>query len=240
MIVGCGVDYMILLRGTNMFEDEWGKDGWYRRHLLRDRSVWEKLDSITEEHVENVVIGFLRQYWVQYTYDVDRDELKEVLQGLSKRSNILRGKKLLDLNFDERVVVGKGLTSTISQIIREMYSELREVYGIGVTSASKILHGINPGFFMMWDRFIRPGYWYPKYNANDTDYLNFMKDCQKILRRVVEGYSQRHNCDIEVAVRGICEQAYPKLEVKKPLAKLLDEYNWMKYRNKKDLPDPWR
>ena len=234
------MDYISLLNGVDMFKEEWGKDRWYTKHLLRDRNVWEKLDSITVEQVENVVIEFLRQYWVQYTYDIDRDELKKVLQGLNGRSNILRGKKLLDLDFNEKVGVEREMTTWVSEIIREMYSELKDVYGIGVTSASKILHGINPELFMMWDRFIRPGYWYPKYNANDMNYLNFMKDCQKILGRVVDGYSQRHNCDIEVAVKKICEQAYPELEVKKPLAKLLDEYNWMKYRNKKDLADPWK
>lgn len=111
------------------------------------------------------------------------------------------------------------------------------MYGIGSTSASKILHGINTQVFMMWDQYIRPGYGY--YNENATDYLKFMVDCQEILRAVVGHYQEKHGCDVTVAEKEICGRAYPDLKVKKSLAKLLDEYNWMKFCNKRDLPDPW-
>jgi len=231
------LNYATLLKGVKMFGEDWGKDIWYTTHVLRDRDTWENLDSITKEQINDVVIEFLRQYWVQYTYDIDREELKETLRGLNESSNIIRGKRLLVSNLNEKVDVRGGKFSWISMIIKEMYNDLRDVHGIGPTSASKILHGINPQFFMMWDRFIRPAYAY--YKGDAGDYLKFMADCQKILKKVVESYQRERNCDVTVAEKELCEQAYTELGIRKPLAKLLDEYNWMKYRNKKDLPDPW-
>ena len=231
------MDYTVLFKGVRMFEDFWGKDLWYVNHVLRGRDGWGNLGFITRDQIERIVIEFLRQYKVQYTYRIDREGLRKALTNLNKHSKILAGRSLLDLNFNEEVSVENGMTTWIREIVKEMYDELCGVHGIGPTSASKILHGINTQVFMMWDQFIRPGYEY--YKENTEDYLKFMADCQKILKRIVEDYQEKHGCDVNIAEKEICERAYPDLEVKKPLAKLLDEYNWMKFCNKRDLPDPW-
>lgn len=232
-----GMEYIVLLKGVRMFEDFWGKDSWYVNHILRCRDGWGNLSSITRDQIERIVIEFLRQYKVQYTFRISREDLRKALANLDEYSKILTGRSLLNLNLNERVKVGEAWTKMISTIIREMYDELCGVHGIGSTSASKILHGINAQVFMMWDQFIRPGYGYHEDNAED--YLKFMAVCQTILKRIIENCQKKRGYDTTTAKKEICEQAYPDLEVKKPLAKLLDEYNWMKFCNKRDLPDPW-
>lgn len=234
------MDYIILLKGVKEFEKEHfplcPKDRCYVELVLERRNVWENLDLITREHVENVVIEFLRRYMVPYTWKIDREELAEALRSLNGYSELLIRKRLLDLNLNEWAnTEGRK----ISSIIKEMYQTVKNVYAIGPTSASKILHGINPQLFMMWDdeETIRSGYGY--YKGNSTDYLDFLTDCQKILRKVVESYQKKLNYDIDVAVKELGKLAYPKLKVKKPLAKLLDEYNFMKFTKNKDLPNPW-
>lgn len=220
-----------------MFADFWGRDSWYVNHVLKGRDDWGNLGLITRDQIENVVIGFLRYYKVQYSYRIDRDELRKALANSNEYSKILAGRSLLDLNFYEDVSLEDGSTTWIREIIKEMYEELSGVHGIGSTSASKILHGINTRVFMMRDQFIRPGY--GCYTEDTKDYLKFMAQCQTILKKIVEDYRERYNCDVSTAENEICGRAYPELEVKKPLAKLLDEYNWMKFCNKRDLPDPW-
>jgi endonuclease III-like uncharacterized protein len=163
--------------------------------------------------------------------------LRKALVKLNEQSKILAGRRLLDMNFTEDVDLGNGMTTWINEIIKEMYEELCDVHGIGSTSASKILHGINTRVFMMWDQYIRPGF--GLYSEGAGDYLKFMAKCQSKLKKIVEDYQEKHPCDTNTAEQEICRQAYPNLKTKKPLAKLLDEYNWMKFCNKSDLPDLW-
>lgn len=231
------MDYIVLLKGVRMFEDFWGKDSWYVNHILRCRDGWGNLSCIAGDQIERIIIEFLRYYKVQYTYRIDREDLGKALANLDEHSKILSGRSLLNLNFKEKVKVENGRTTWISQIVKEMYNELCGVHGIGSTSASKILHGINTRVFMMWDQYIRRGYTY--YEENAEHYLKFMADCQTILKRLVDSYRKKSGCDVTAAEEEICGQAYPDLAVKKPLAKLLDEYNWMKFCNNADLPDPW-
>lgn len=220
-----------------MFRDFWGTDGWYVNHVLGCRDCWGNLSSITADQIERIVIEFLRYYKVQYTHRIDRKGLRETLMDLVEHSEILTGRSLLDLNLDEEVQVKGGMTTWMHGIIKETYEDLCSVHGIGSTSASKILHGINPKVFMMWDQYIRPGYGYYKEDADD--YLKFFLDCQKIASGIIKEYTKKHNCDASTAEKAICEKAYPDFKVKKPIAKLLDEYNWMKFCNERDLPDPW-
>lgn len=172
------MNYVTFLKGVKMFGEDWGKDGWYTTHVLRDRDTWENLHSITKEQINDVVVEFLRQYWVQYTYDIDREGLKETLRGLNESSNIIRGKRLLVSNLNEKVDVRGGRFSWISMIIKEMYNDLRDVHGIGPTSASKILHGINPQFFMMWDRFYKA---HLRFTAKSLRQMRFFENIGRCL-----------------------------------------------------------
>jgi hypothetical protein len=237
---GVSMDYIILLKGVNEFKKEpfplCPEDRCYTELVQRQRDVWEGLDTITSESVENVVIEFLCRYMVQYTYRINREELAKALRYLNKHRALLAPKRLLDLNFNESMTFDRGQTSAYNVIV-EMYEAITDVYGVGPTSASKILHGINPQLFMMWDDNIRPGFGY--FNGDSKDYLNFMADCQKILKKIVKSYQLKFKCDIPVAIKEICEKAYPELEVKKSLAKLLDEYNFMNFTKNKKLPNPW-
>ncbi|MFX0117575.1 MAG: hypothetical protein ACFFB3_23725 [Candidatus Hodarchaeota archaeon] len=132
------MDYITLLRGCRYFKNDW-TDQWYTMHVIKDRDIWENLEFIMMEQIENIVIQFLREYQVQYTVFIKRDKLGSVLQNLSDYSKILRGKKLLDLNFHETVSLEEGATTWVSEIIKKMYNDLRSVYGIGATSASKMI-----------------------------------------------------------------------------------------------------
>ena len=113
----------------------------------------------------------------------------------------------------------------ISDVIKEIYKRLSEVKGIGSTSASKIMHGVIPELFMMWDENIRSGYGYA---SNEVGYLRFMREMQRILRGVIETYGG--------SPEELCHEACP--DAKKTLTKLLDEFNYMKFTRKENLPDP--
>ncbi|MEM4466330.1 MAG: hypothetical protein QXE61_04415 [Nitrososphaerota archaeon] len=114
----------------------------------------------------------------------------------------------------------------ISDIIKKIYMRIKEVKGIGPTSASKIMHGIIPELFMMWDENIRREYGYA---SSEIGYLRFMREMRQILRIVMETYGRSPD--------ELCREAYKDLN--KLLTKLLDEFNYMKFtRKEEDLPNP--
>jgi len=219
------LDYRVLLEGVELFKRDQRKfDQAYEKYVLDRRQVWENLSQINEDQIRDTIIGFLKTWNIRNVNRIIPNLLGEALKELNKYFNVLRGKSLLSLNFDEKVNV-EGQEMKISDVIKEIYKRLSNVNGIGSTSASKIMHGVIPELFMMWDESIRKGYGYAD---NETGYLRFMCEMQRILRRVIETYGR--------SPEELCREAYP--DTKKPLTKLLDEFNYMKFTKKKDLPNP--
>jgi len=91
------------------------------------------------------------------------------------------------------------------------------------TDASKILHTIIPNFFVMWDKRIRDetvqggvrGAVYAFY---------FLPKMQGELKEAIETCMEDRRLTREDAIKYICEKCDGKT-----LAKLVDEFNYMKY-----------
>lgn len=226
------MNFIVLLNGVKAFK--YANERYYIELVLLKHEMWENLDSITAETVKNVVIEFLNKWGRCRRHKRICNSLRETLQGLSKYSSVLLNKSLLNLNFNEKVGVN-GESKKVSELIEETFDKLKSIDYMGATATSKTLHGINPQLFMIWDENIRLGY---GYKENSVGYLNFMIECQYILGQIVNGYCRERDRDMDAAIKEISEQAYPKLEVKKPLTKLLDEYNYMRFTQGRPLPNP--
>lgn len=224
------MDYKTFLDGVWKYNDldEFQRD--YVRLILEPRKVWENLKIITRKNVENIVIEFLRRWKIRNTQRIDPEELKRTLRTLDEYSKLLRQKRLLDLNFVEEV---SEFGDNISILIKKMYDQIDNVHGVGATSTSKILHGINPSLFMIWDKKERLGYGCAE---NSVGYIRFLFESQIILRTVVESYQEKYGCSLEIAEERTLKQA--NTERKMSLAKLLDQYNFMKFTKGRDLLDP--
>ncbi|MEM0211814.1 MAG: hypothetical protein QXK88_07255 [Desulfurococcaceae archaeon] len=196
----------------------------YEKYVLDRRQVWENLSQIDEDQTKDTIIGFLKAWNIRNVNRIAPNSLGGALKELNKYFDALRDKSLLSLNFDEKVNVD-GQEMKISDVIKEIYKRLSEVKGVGSTSASKIMHGVIPELFMMWDENIRSGYGYA---GNEIGYLRFMREMQRILRRVIETYGG--------SPEELCHEAYS--DAKKTLTKLLDEFNYMKFTRKENLPNP--
>ena len=220
-----GLDYRTLLEGVGLFKRLQVKfDHAYEKYVLDRREVWENLSQIDEDQIKDTIIGFLKAWNIRNVNRIAPNSLGRALKELNKYFDVLRGKSLLSLNFDEKVNVD-GKEMRVSDLIKGIYKRLSEVKGIGSTSASKIMHGAIPELFMMWDENIRSGYGYA---SNEVGYIRFMREMQLILRGVIETYGGSQE--------ELCHEAYP--DAKKTLTKLLDEFNYMKFTRKENLPDP--
>lgn len=198
--------------------------------ILKPRKVWENLKAISRKNVEHVVIEFLHRWKIRNTRRIDQEELRQTLRDLNECSKLFRQESLSDLDFLDEI---KGAGYSFSSLIEKMYSQIRDVHGVGPTSASKILHGINPSVFMIWDEKERSGYGCAE---NSIGYLRFLFESQIILRSVVRSYQEKHKCNSEVAESRIIQQANTKRKMS--LTKLLDQYNFMKFTRESELPDP--
>jgi hypothetical protein len=225
------LDYRSLLEGTKLFRNLPKYDDDYKKYILDRRQIWENLDRITESDVKRTMIEFLKAWRIRNVNRINIHGLKEALQGLSGYFKVLRieRKNLLELNFDEEIAIN-GQKKKISNAIKDVYRRLvckenEKIKGIGPTSASKIMHCVVPEVFMMWDNKIREGYGYA---GNEVGYLKFMLDSQRILRMIMRTYPK--------SPEDLCREAYPNIN--KTLTKLLDEFNYMKFTQGKDLPNP--
>jgi hypothetical protein len=94
------------------------------------------------------------------------------------------------------------------------------------TDASKILHTIIPNFFVMWDDKIKEGI-VKGGNLGSVYAITFLPRMQSELRQAIEICITEKKLDRESAIhyiRGACDG--------KTLAKLADEYNYMKFTKK--------
>lgn len=94
------------------------------------------------------------------------------------------------------------------------------------TDASKILHTILPNFFVMWDDKIKEGVIQGRDNGAAYAFY-FLPKMQLELREAIETCMEERKLDRIDAIKYICEKCDGKT-----LAKLVDEYDYMKYTKK--------
>ena len=93
------------------------------------------------------------------------------------------------------------------------------------TGASKMLHTIVPELFVMWDRKIRKGILGNENRKYGTDYIDdFLPQMQQEAIEVKNSCAEKLKLEQDQAIEYVSKHAGGKT-----LAKLIDEYNYMKY-----------
>lgn len=118
--------------------------------------------------------------------------------------------------------------------INEIFDRVADCPGTGryeSTDASKILHTILPSFFVMWDDKIKEGM--VRGGHFGAVYANvFLPILQEELEEAIKTCMDEAHLDRKEAIDYVCKQCEGKT-----LAKLADEYNYMKYT--KRHPSLW-
>jgi hypothetical protein len=122
--------------------------------------------------------------------------------------------------------------------IQDIFQKFQESTDSPV-AASKVLHVLVPPFFVMWDTTIRAGYGcgiiYNKAIARNETYYIFLERIQRELREAIQSYADSHS------IKNFVEASDALIRVlnadgRKTLAKIIDEYNFMKFtRGSKEL-----
>jgi hypothetical protein len=113
---------------------------------------------------------------------------------------------------------------------------------VGPTAASKILHVLQPAFFVMWDKRILESY-----ASSNPEIVDSGRGCSIFLRAMKQFASElRSEFRSE-----ILRESKPQMDIidylhekfpfdpAKTLAKYLDEYNWVAKTRNVNLPPAW-
>lgn len=214
--------YEKLLRIANEFEDEIElTECIYFGAIERLGDVRKNLNKVDDvQHVRRVIKPFLIQWGMMGRTvgrkGLDWKKLGETLRSLENDFDVLRNRRFLTIDFNER---------NVSIAIKNIFSRIRSIpYIGGHTSTPKIMHLLNPEIFVMWDEDIRKSY--QERNSRITDsprgYLEFLKQTQEELMRSIRGRQERTGRgldEVETEIRSKYKN--------KTLARIIDEYNWM-------------
>jgi len=173
--------------------------------ILAIKDPWESLDSI---------IDFVRRWDFRVPIRNNENKIKEFLLGVKTEFVALEKFNIEDLDFNSQNI----------NYIKYIFNKLQEIglqgpkrkVRLGSTGASKLMHGINPNLFVMWDKGICDYYGcYP----NATGYIHFMELMQQEIREILK------------------ERGKEKIikETGVSLPKLLDAYNWSHYSTSRSM-----
>jgi len=153
-------------------------------------------------------------------FEGDPWKFKGIYGQISPRIEELRDTRIEDANFAKEELKGK-----IQDVFNKVANCTRKGDRYESTAASKIIHTILPDLFVMWDRKIRRGTLGDEERKSGVEYArNFLPFAQKELEKAITTCMTERKMKRDEAIKFIREQCAGKT-----LAKLADEYNYMKY-----------
>ena len=215
------VTYRDLFDANRLFEGRAG--GVDSRWVLACTCVdWGGLSVLPRDVVMRDVVGFLNRSGCRLKRSL---ELVDGIQGAHRevidRLRALDGLTLWDYDPGELILV-RGQKLEARKVVLEVFQRFRDVgLHFRETAASKLLHMLNPFLFIMWDKAIAKAY---GVSRTPWGYVHeFMPFTREKANQVIDSYMEEYGTTREEAVCKL--NAY---RPHKTLAKLLDEYDWIK------------
>lgn len=179
-------------------------------------------DMVEATSIRNHLIRFLNQWRCQLA---DNDDM-----AVRIREGIVRIAQLVNL-FDTMTLLDVDM-HTHNSLIRQIFTELDDVHGLGSTSTAKILHILNPAVFMPWDQPIRKEF---AEHTGSWWYDDFLVWTQRIAHNVRNDF-RRSFPDDEPQDYLSGKLGY---DPPKTLAKFIDEFLWLRVTKQVHIPPPW-
>ena len=222
------ITYKELFEAAEIFEEdpEVRSDDWI---LARKFVDWKNLHNLSTEDVKLRIIGFLNSWHCHLPVS---DKLAERIKEVYKKSilflNALDSETLEDINLEEKKNID-GNEYTNQEIMYKVFTTFCATgHNFRGVAASKVLSLINPNLFVIWDTSIADAYGLRGASTpyvRDEQYVSkFIPKMKEIANCVISSYIRDKKCSRKEGIEAI--NGFREL---RPLAKLLDEYNWMKY-----------
>ena len=196
---------------------------------------WNNPSSLDEAEIDKIIV-FLRGWNCRRRMDPDAllSTLPEVLADLKELQNYT----ILDVEFTEKTKeLICGSFNSLANCGAKKRNGFRENESV---AASKVLHLINPGLFVMWDTNIRGSrswgcwpdelswYWPSSYEAE------FLPKVQQRVRRAVDQLRADGRFPSDEAIESLKSSCHDKRLISfadaNPVAKIIDEYHFVNTR----------
>lgn len=214
--------YRDLFKAAEIYRDNTAWDSAYFE--FKDSINWLDLHNLSNNEVKSIVIGFLNNWKCRIPATENlaeriKNTYKQAIPYLAALNSETLG--IIDFN-QKKDIVGEReqlLNSKIVYIVFSMFSNIGDRFRWVATS--KMLHLINPKLFVMWDNPICDAY-HLQVGASSYAY-EFLPKMKEEANEVITTYMKDYDNNRDEAIKQI-ESKYGKT-----LAKLIDEYNWIKY-----------
>lgn len=184
---------------------------------VKRRDIWERLAEIRDCETKEVVLKFLNQWKCR----ISSLCVPDLTKALRESAESLH-------QFDKCRLEETDLDSSNAEVMERVFGTITSVKAgkrrtVGSTATSKILHLVNPNFFVMYDVRIRRGY---GCFGNDLGYTNFMKQMKQLANDLLHEYSIKRNIPVDSTFQSLAQECR---SYSRTMPKLLDEYNWIKF-----------
>ena len=214
--------YKTLLEASRLFEDDFfAYDGaWLEAYNNVD---WKHLYELSTEEIKNKVIGFLNKWKCRLPYSYSLAEnIRKAHQDSIPYIEALQDESIEDWAPNKiKLVEGKSYRN--SDLLLKVYNRF-VIIGehFSYVAASKLFHFLLPRLAVMWDNAIVMSY---GITMNSGLYVSkFIPKMSEMANEAIETYMIEKRCSREEAA-----SALNRFRTPKTIAKLLDEYNYMKF-----------
>lgn len=183
------IPYDELMKITN----EYQPDEAYKL-VLSNKDPWDNLDSIIE---------FVRRWNKRRPIRKNKNKIKTVVVNLRKEFDVFKNCRIENFDFTQKNI----------ELIKTIFDTLSKTV-LKFTGTAKLMHGINPNLFVMWDEGICRHY---GVYHNSAAYIIFMKLMQEGIKGLLQEHSKKEIIK----------------DTDRTLPKLMDEYNWKNFRTSK-------
>ncbi len=189
------------------------------------RPEWQRLPSLTNRQILDVVLGFLNNWQCRIPKTAKvATALSEAFRDTALLFQALQGQRLENINLTTLVEAGSECL-TCARAIASIFDRLVAVGSrFSHVAAVKTMHMANPGLFVMWDNDILASHGHRQEPYGWFYAYKFLPAMQVEANELIETYKTLHEASREAAVRSIEKECGGR----KTLAKLLDEYNYMR------------
>ena len=210
------MEYKKLIEGHKLFyESEYRAFNYDGYMKCKDWTCWTNPDLPIDEIRK--LFNFIKS-WDRF-FQGDVELFRGIYAEVSSTLQELKNERIEDTSF----------TGELKIRVRDVFDKVGNCTLIDryeSTDASKILHTILPNFFVMWDDKIKEGVIQGRDNGAAYAFY-FLPKMQLELREAIETCMEEGKLDRIDAIKYICEKCDGKT-----LAKLVDEYDYMKYTKK--------
>jgi len=215
------MNYRELFEATKLFtKDEVAYDSAWVKAKEID---WKNLHNLSVEEVKEKVIRFLNRWKCRLPCTDDLgNRIKNTYRQLISHLGVLKDETLEDIDFGEIKSFGNEKLEN-KEIICHVFDKISEMgaYGYRPVPASKLLHMVNQKLFVMWDNNIGRRY-VPKLDGYNYA-CRFLPRMQQEANEAIDTFIKDRGLDRSDAIKEIENRCG------RPLAKLVDEYNYIKY-----------